>query len=134
MLELLHLELVTPEKSIFVDEVRMVVAPAAEGDIGILPRHATIMAMLRAGMIEVHDANGDVSKYYTDGGYVSMINNTCIILAEALVVESALSKELLQANIAELKQKIAHEKCDDLKIFELQRRIIEAENALLLVN
>ncbi len=88
MAELLHLELVTPERRVFADDVRMVVAPALEGDVGILPHHSAMTAMLRTGVIEVHDSNGAVQKYHSNGGYVSVMNNNCIILADSLNVEA----------------------------------------------
>jgi F-type H+-transporting ATPase subunit epsilon len=134
MSELLHLELVTPEKMLLSDQVKMVVAPSSEGDIGILPHHSTIIAMLQAGVIEVHDSNGGVQKYYADGGYVSMVNNQCIILAEEVVPLENLTKAAIKAQISEFIQKIATETCDDATKEKLQMRLVEAENALLYDN
>jgi F-type H+-transporting ATPase subunit epsilon len=134
MAKLLHLELVTPEKMLLSDQVKMVVAPSSEGDIGILPHHSTIIAMLRAGVIEVHDSNAQVQKYYTDGGYVSMVNNQCIILAEEVVPLENLTKAAVKAQINELTQKIEAETCDDATKEKLQMRLVEAENALIYAN
>ncbi len=132
MANLLRLNLATPEQSVFTDDVKMVVAPAAEGDIGILPHHTTIITILRAGIIEVHQADGEVTKYYANNGYLSMMNNNCTILAQTLVEKSALSKELLQNQITELQQKISNMQ-DETQIELLQMRLVEAENAILLV-
>jgi F-type H+-transporting ATPase subunit epsilon len=134
MANLLHVELVTPEKKLYSDEVEMVVVPAIEGDMGLMAHHSNIVAMLRAGLISVHEAGGTVQIYYADGGYVSVSNNHCIILAEAVVPEAELSKELLIKKIDELKAEITREQCSDVQRELLQARLIEAENALLLAH
>jgi F-type H+-transporting ATPase subunit epsilon len=134
MAHLLHVELVTPEKKIFSDEVAMVVVPAAEGDMGIMAQHSNIVAMLRAGMIAVHEEGGAVQTYYADGGYVSVSNNHCIILAEAVVPEAELRKELLLEKMESLKAEIERAECNDVQRELLQSRLIEAENALLLAH
>jgi F-type H+-transporting ATPase subunit epsilon len=131
-MELLHLEIVTPEGGVFDDQVQMVVAPAEAGDIGIMPHHSAIIAMLQAGIIEVHTSESKIIRYYADGGYVNMAHNRCIILAEAVVEAEKLTKNMLQQEIAELKAEIAHEKCNDLQRERLHARLIEAENAILI--
>jgi F-type H+-transporting ATPase subunit epsilon len=131
-MELLHLEIVTPEGITFDDDVQMVVAPAQDGDVGIMPHHSAIIAMLRAGLIEVHNAEGKTMRYYVDGGYVNMSHNRCIILAEAIVEAEKLTKTMLAQEIVELKAEIAQEKCSEVQREKLQARLIEAENAMLI--
>ena len=50
------LEIVSPEKLLISKPVDMVVIPAAEGDLGVLPEHAPMIVMLRGGTIAVHQA------------------------------------------------------------------------------
>ena len=54
------LSLVTPEGAAFEGEVEMVIVPGAAGEIGVLARHAPLVAMLNAGSTRVHIGDGTV--------------------------------------------------------------------------
>src|SRR5438552_8774467 len=49
----LHLEVITPERSVYEDDVDMVIAPASEGYVGILPHHAPLFTTLGPGEFRV---------------------------------------------------------------------------------
>jgi F-type H+-transporting ATPase subunit epsilon len=56
------LSVVTPEGSVFEGEAQMLIVPGAAGEIGVLARHAPLVAMLKAGEIRVK-ANGEWQSY-----------------------------------------------------------------------
>ena len=55
MAEQVEFELVSPEKLLVSDPVDMVVVPGADGDFGVLPRHAPLLSTVRPGVISVYE-------------------------------------------------------------------------------
>ena len=53
----LHLEIVTPQGQVFSDDVNSVVLPGSEGEFGVLPNHASLISLLKAGVIDIEDKN-----------------------------------------------------------------------------
>ena len=97
----MHLEIITPEKSIYTGEVDMVTLPGTEGSFGLLQNHAPIISTLKQGTIKVlqkeggkNDFNPETGKivhstkndkelsFAIDGGVIEMNNNKIIVLAE----------------------------------------------------
>src|ERR671939_173928 len=60
--------LVTPEGAAFEGEAEMLIVPGAAGEIGVLARHAPLVATLKAGSTRVHVAEGEVREYATGPG------------------------------------------------------------------
>ena len=54
----LHFELVTPERLVLSEDVRMVVVPGSEGDFGVLAGHAPVMSTIRDGELAVYRSEG----------------------------------------------------------------------------
>jgi F-type H+-transporting ATPase subunit epsilon len=80
----LEVDLVAADRTVWSGEARMVSAPAADGDIGILAGHAPLLAVLRAGAVRIHGADGDVLTAQVDAGFLSVDDNQV-----TLVVDSA---------------------------------------------
>lgn len=76
------LEVVTPERILFKDEVQFVVAPAVEGELGILRNHAPMVAALKIGVLRYKDADGQTKRMAISGGFIEVIDNTARVLAE----------------------------------------------------
>ena len=68
----LEVELVAADRMVWSGEARVVSAPAADGDIGILPGHAPVLAVLRAGTVRITDVNGGVHAVVVDAGFLSV--------------------------------------------------------------
>jgi F-type H+-transporting ATPase subunit epsilon len=77
----LHLRVVTPEKPVFDGEVESVVVPAHDGEIGILPRHARLLASLGAGELRA-DVGQIVERFYVEGGFVQVSDNRVTVLCD----------------------------------------------------
>lgn len=78
-----HLDIVTPEKALERDlPVVSVVAPAAEGYLGILPGHAPLIAQLVPGEIRVSRATGSEEIMATSGGFLEVTPERVTILAD----------------------------------------------------
>ena len=87
MPDLLHFELVSPEKLLRSGEVYMVVVPGTEGDFGVLPGHAPLVSTIRPGAIQVFAASmNDVpERIFIDGGFAEVGPDGLTILAESAV-------------------------------------------------
>jgi F-type H+-transporting ATPase subunit epsilon len=78
------LSLVTPEGAAFEGEVQMVVVPGSAGEIGVLPRHAPLVAMLKAGETRVKVGN-EWTAFATGPGYFKVQRDRAIVLVDDAV-------------------------------------------------
>ena len=78
----LHLEIVTAEKLVYQDDVDMVIAPAADGEVGILPHHAPLLTTLQVGELRVKKGGSEQSLLIA-GGFMEVSNGRVTVLADA---------------------------------------------------
>lgn len=78
----LRLEVVTAERLVYDGDVVEVIAPGAEGELGILPRHAALMTTLQAGALRVKTGNGEVD-LAIGGGFLEVRDNRVLVLADS---------------------------------------------------
>jgi F-type H+-transporting ATPase subunit epsilon len=78
----LRLEVVTAEREVFSGEVDSLIAPGVEGELGILPRHAPLVAMLQAGELRYRRADEETN-LAIGGGFLEVANNRVIVLADS---------------------------------------------------
>lgn len=80
----LSVEVVTAERSVASEtDVDMVIAPASEGDVGILPRHAPLLTTLRPGMLRLKKA-GEETEMAVSGGFLQVNRDRVLILADTI--------------------------------------------------
>ena len=77
----MRVTVISPEAAIFDGEADSVVAPAFDGQVGILPRHAPFMTLLGRGPLEVK-TGGQSHRFMVDGGFLQAVNNTVRVVAE----------------------------------------------------
>jgi F-type H+-transporting ATPase subunit epsilon len=107
MRDKVEFELVSPEKLLVSQPVRMVVAPGAEGMLGILPGHAPMIVTLRPGVLHVyeHDMKEMTRHIFIAGGFCEITGERVTVLAEeALDVEELrrLDRQVLQKRLDDL--------------------------------
>ena len=125
--------LVTPEGPAFEGEAEMIVVPGAAGDIGVLARHAPLIATLRAGSTRVYiDRDGEMHEYATGPGFFQVQLDRAIALVDDAVlaseVDDARAREQLETAQAELERVDRGESNADR--WQLEQRIRHAENQL----
>ncbi len=76
------LEIITPDKKLYEDEVKSLVLPGIDGSLGILDKHAPLISALKKGQIEVTDKASAKHNFPINGGVVEVLNNKVIVLAE----------------------------------------------------
>jgi F-type H+-transporting ATPase subunit epsilon len=88
----IRLEIVTPEKLAYRDDVDAVQLPGSEGELGILPRHAPLISTL--GMGELRVRKGDVEEVFAViGGFVQVRPDKVVVLAETADMASDIDLE-----------------------------------------
>lgn len=78
----MHLEIVTPDKSIFTGTVKLIQVPGSKGQFEVLRNHAAIISTLAAGKIKVVDPEGQKTFFDIKGGVIDVNNNNIVVLAE----------------------------------------------------
>jgi F-type H+-transporting ATPase subunit epsilon len=116
----MRLEIVTPERVIYSDEVDAVVAPGTEGQLGILPHHAPLMTILQAGELRVMK-NGDETCIAVFGGFLEVRPDRVIVLADA-----AERAEEIDATRAEEAKRRAEQALADRKVSQADKARAEA--------
>jgi F-type H+-transporting ATPase subunit epsilon len=77
----LHVVVVTPERALYDGEATSVVAPAYDGLVGILPRHAPFLSLLGTGGLVLRTAQGEL-RFHLSGGFVQVVENVVRVVAD----------------------------------------------------
>jgi F-type H+-transporting ATPase subunit epsilon len=77
---MLKVSVVSPEATLFEGEASGVVAPAFDGEVGILPSHAPMITVLGQGTLRVDGANP--ARFNVSGGFVQVVDNTVRVVTE----------------------------------------------------
>lgn len=117
----LHLEVVTPEKTVVSEDVEMVMCPGTEGEFGVLPQHASLLSALKIGPLRYKTADTD-ELMFISGGFVDVHANVCSVLAET--AEKA-------ADIDEARAKLARERAE-MRLAEKKEDLDEARAQMAL--
>ena len=80
----LKLEIVTQERRVYsADDVEMVIAPGAEGELGILPRHAPLITPLQEGVMRIKHTAASEELVAIHGGFMEVLPDKVTVLADA---------------------------------------------------
>jgi F-type H+-transporting ATPase subunit epsilon len=124
--------LVTPEGDAFRGEAEMLIVPGAAGEIGVLARHAPLVATLKAGSTRVHLGDTEVLEFATGPGFFQVQLDRAIALVDDAVdvkqIDDDRAREQLESAKAELQRVEAGESASDR--WQLEQRILHAENQL----
>jgi len=77
----IRLEIVTPEKRAYSDDVDVVILPGSEGELGILPHHAPLLSLLGAGELRIRKG-GTEESFAIVGGFVQVRPDKVVVMAE----------------------------------------------------
>ena len=100
------LEITTAERQVFGEEVDMVIAPGVDGQLGILPRHAPLMTMLQPGELTIRKGGSDTF-FAVSGGFMEVLGDRVIILADACEHSDEISEERAQEAMRRAQERIA---------------------------
>ena len=107
----LECTITTPEELVFQGAVRSVVAPAVDGELGILPRHAPLVGLLGFGELRVevirdggaaNAPGGDKSRFFVNDGFLEVLANRVTVLAGEVVPLDELNVEQDEASLRQI--------------------------------
>jgi F-type H+-transporting ATPase subunit epsilon len=78
----IHVDIVSAEGELFSGTVSMLFAPGSQGDLGIAPRHAPLLTLLRAGEVRVQTPDGQEHVFWVGGGALEVQPNKVTVLAD----------------------------------------------------
>ena len=132
---LFSVSVVTPEGAAFDGDAEMLIVPGAVGEIGVLARHAPLVAMLNAGSTRVHLGDGEIHEFATGPGFFQVLEDRAIALVDDAVkadeIDDARAQQQLETAQAELERVERGESEADR--WQLEQRIRHAENQLTVV-
>ena len=123
---------VTPDGPAYEGDAVMLVVPGQAGEIGVLARHAPLVATLKAGSTRVHLGGTDILTFATGPGFFKVETDRALALVDDAVnvneIDDARAEAQLEAAQAELARVDAGESTADR--WQLEQRIKHAENQL----
>src|SRR5207253_10558901 len=90
---LFSVSVVTPEGAAFDGDAEMLIVPGAAGEIGVLARHAPLVAMLNAGSTRVHLGDGEIHEFATGPGFFQVLEDRAIALVDDAEIGRASCRE-----------------------------------------
>jgi F-type H+-transporting ATPase subunit epsilon len=126
--------LVTPEGAAFEGEAEMLIVPGADGEIGVLARHAPLVALLNAGSTRIYRdrQTQDVLEFATGPGFFKVEQDRALALVDDAIdarkIDDARAQEQLETARAELERVERGE--SDADRWQLEQRVRHAENQL----
>jgi F-type H+-transporting ATPase subunit epsilon len=125
--------LVTPEGAAFEGEVEMIVVPGADGEIGVLARHAPLVAMLQAGSTRVYvRRDGEVREFATGAGFFKVEQDRALALVDDAIDAKEIDADRAQTQLEEARRELERVEAgeSDADRWRLEQQIRHAENQL----
>ena len=132
-----ELSLVTPDGAAFEGEIEMVIVPGEAGEIGVLARHAPLVALLKAGSTRIYRdrSSEDSIEFATGPGFFKVEQDRALALVDDAVdarhIDASRAQEQLDTARAELER--IEQGDSDADRWQLEQRIRHAENQLEVV-
>ncbi len=123
---------VTPEGPAFEGEAELLIVPGQAGEIGVLARHAPLVATLKAGSTRVHVSRDDVREFATGPGFFQVQLDRAIALVDDAVAAQEIDRERAQRQLDEARSELERLEAgeSDADRWQLEQRIRHAENQL----
>jgi F-type H+-transporting ATPase subunit epsilon len=126
--------LVTPDGAAFEGEAVMLIVPGADGEIGVLARHAPLIATLKAGSTRVHLGEGEdkVREFATGPGFFKVEQDRAIALVDDAVAAKEIDADRARKQLEEAQAELARIEGgeSDADRWQVEQRIRHAENQL----
>jgi F-type H+-transporting ATPase subunit epsilon len=118
----LDVTVVSPARQLYQGEAAWVTAPAADGQLGIRPMHADLVAALGAGPLRIGLTGGQVARFAVWGGFLKVGDNRVTILVDRAVTESDVNTGAARQELDETLADLQHPKTDEEFFALLERR------------
>ncbi len=103
-MDTIKLEIVSPIGPVFNGEAKSITMPGSEGEFGVLPGHASLLALLKAGVIDIEKSNGKHEIVAINWGYAEVDEAKVTILADGAVYVGGDSESKIEESIRKAKE------------------------------
>ena len=107
------LEIISPEKIIFSNMIKMVKIPSYEGDMSILKDHISIITYLRPGLVKVEKDKDSFEEFFVQDGTIEFFKNVLVLLSASAINVKDLSKEFIDNLNKDTQKKLAEKDITD---------------------
>jgi F-type H+-transporting ATPase subunit epsilon len=125
------LEIVAPDRLLLSRPVDMVVIPAAEGEMGVLPAHSPMIVLLRGGTITLYEGGQPTAKLYVSGGFAEVTPERCTVLADEATPVAEISRVDGEARLREAEA--AYQAADKTDIPALEAAMARMQSARAMI-
>ena len=125
----LKIVIVTPETTTLDQEADFVVLPLIDGESGVSANHAPMIGRLGPGELRVKDGN-DTQRFYVDGGFVQIEDNTVSVLTGA----SSLASEIDAAEAKKALEAANELRSENAALAEVKRKAVSQAQAKIRVS
>lgn len=122
----IHVDIVSAENEIYSGPAEMVFAPAAMGEVGILPRHAPLLTQLKPGEVRLKLPDGQEEFFYVSGGMLEVQPHIVTVLTDTALR----AKDVDEAAALEAKQRAEQAIQDRASEFEYAKAQAELAEAV----
>ncbi len=126
MAENIQLEIVTPEKSVVKEDVKIVMAPGTLGEFGVLSGHTPFMTSLKAGTVRYVDSAGKERLVFIGGGFAEALPDRVTILAESAERRRDIDIERAKAAQKRAEERLAREKDEEIDFMRARAALMRA--------
>ena len=112
MANTIHVDIVSAERELFSGEATMVFAPAAQGEVGIAPRHTPLLTPLNAGDVRVRTPEGEEEIIYVSGGMLEVQPHVVTILSDTALRAEDIDEEAALKAKEEAERALADRQAD----------------------
>lgn len=125
MTHTIQCDIVSAHEEIFSGEATMVVASGIAGELGITPRHAPLITLLKAGPVRVLQANGEEDFFFVSGGVLEVQPHMITVLTDTATRGEDLDEAAAKAAKAEAERQLA-DRTGEMEVAEAQSQLMQA--------
>ncbi|UVI29946.1 F0F1 ATP synthase subunit epsilon [Paenibacillus spongiae] len=123
------LEIVTPERKVYAEEVNMVIVKGVEGEMGILPKHVPLVTPLKIAPVTIKQDRAS-HVIAVNGGFLEIRKDKVVILAESAEMPEEIDVDRAQAAKQRAEQRLSDKKRADLDALRAELALQRAMNRL----
>jgi F-type H+-transporting ATPase subunit epsilon len=125
MTKTIQCDIVSAHEEIFSGEATMVIASGIAGELGITPRHAPLITLLKAGPVRVQKADGEEEFFFVSGGVLEVQPHMITVLTDTATRGADLDEAAAKAAKAEAERQLA-DRTGEMEVAEAQSQLLQA--------
>ena len=126
------LRVVSVERSLFEGDVDFIVANGADGELGVLARHAPLMTVLKPGPLKIRITEGNEQILFVGGGFLEVLPDRVTVLADVAEHAGEINLERAEAARKAIAERLAGMAPDEGQRRSLEQELVMAEERLRL--